>query len=163
MKAAVISLLLASAPNSSEPVVQTASEQVYLGELQESQGLKRGTLVTPNDYPARALRNEIEGTVNLLLLVAPNGRVAYSSVIGQSDQMLAAAAQEAVGRRLRLNFQGHEGKYVWVRLPVIQFRLGGCGEEPAKTPPLPDALVVTRECLVRKFDHPINDPSLLGP
>jgi TonB family protein len=164
MIAAVISLVMAGAPNTAGPVAEAASEQMFLGELQESQGLKRNSVVVPNDYPARALRNGIEGTVTLLLLIAPNGRVAYSSVVGPADPMLAQAAQEAATRRVRgLHFKGHEGKYVWVRLPTVQFRFGDCGGELAKTPALPGAIVVTRECVVTSMGPPITDPSLLGP
>jgi Gram-negative bacterial TonB protein C-terminal len=133
--------------------VNAHSDQAYFGELTEKERLRRD-FVLATDYPIKAMRTGVEGTVSLLVLISPEGRIVHSSVIGQADQRMAEVVQVVATRRLRkLHFDGQPCRYVWARLPTVQFRLPPCmNRGKDETPGIPGAIVVTAKCIEVLYD-----------
>ncbi|HEY0014628.1 MAG TPA: hypothetical protein VGB79_17435 [Allosphingosinicella sp.] len=89
--------------------------------------------LTPDDYPAHAMRAEDEGHVLLRGLIDPDGWLIYTEprIGGQPQDLLDHVRRLYAGRRLPpVDRSAAPGTpYVWVNLPVFQFRLQDEGAE----------------------------------
>lgn len=108
-------------------------------------------ILLDDDFPVRALRREIEGVVEAWAVIGPDGRVLLVEVVGTPDAALAQAVITTVTRRLRRSFTEHPGRYVRVRLPLIQFRLLPCDGTRAPDDPAPGAVLVQAQ---QRCNHP---------
>lgn len=94
-------------------------------------------LITADDYPTRALRNEEQGSVTIAARFGPDGRFSALEVIQSSGHVvLDEAAVKAVHRRFRprldnMTLGGYNGNEVRVPMLVVDWRLSdapGAGE-----------------------------------
>jgi Gram-negative bacterial TonB protein C-terminal len=129
---------------------------IEFGLVGEAQGLRSGFIVA-DDYPAKALREEQQGVVAARMLIAPNGRAVLGEILRSSGPMLDQALIRNAIRRLRLKFPDHVGRYVWVRLPDVQFRLKQCVTGDALEPVQQGAVLVEAECRIEiVMDKPVS-------
>ena len=119
---------------------------VDLGLVGESNNFTGGFILS-DDYPPAALRNGEEGVVSMTLLVAPNGRGIQAVVTKGASKLLDAEVAKLAARRIaKLKFRDHPGRYVRVRLPDIQFRLGPSCGDAAPAAIVSGAIVVDGHC-----------------
>lgn len=112
------------------------------GLLNEANG--KIDIISPNDYPSRAVREDREGLVTLSLIFGPNGRLFDAVALGSPDPVLAEVVRAAAIRRFRnIKFAGKEGRFVRATMPTVQFRIAGCDQSFPLTPELPGVIVVT--------------------
>lgn len=103
-------------------------------------------LVTENDYPTRAMREEMEGVVTGTAIIGPDGRVVLVEIAGSPDPLFAKTVSGLIQRRLRRPYPEHPGRYVRVQLPPVQFRLPECMTDEAPTAAVPGAILVEAQC-----------------
>lgn len=138
-----------------------AEEFARAGGLIDGGTLKTADLtriVTNDDYPARALREEREGVVESEAIIMPDGRARMVIVTGSSEKALGDEVRKLVMRRLRAkNLLPVAGRYVRVKLPPIQFRIHPCPNQRPITPAVEGALLVEGFCIPRPdMDVPIS-------
>ncbi|MFM5906897.1 MAG: hypothetical protein ACKOPO_04830, partial [Novosphingobium sp.] len=63
-----------------------STNAINIGELRFAKNIEN--FVVANDYPSRALRAEIEGDVRILALFSPEGKIVYSTPVGQANSDL---------------------------------------------------------------------------
>lgn len=91
-------------------------------------------LVTANDYPSIAIRQEQEGAVGLAALFGPDGKFSDLVILNPSGvERLDEAARRTVLRRLQPDFKalilkGFSSNNVLAPLPVIEWKLSRVGE-----------------------------------
>lgn len=107
-------------------------------------------ILTANDYPVSAMRREIEGVVEAWAVIGPDGRVVLIEIVRSPDAALAQTVTTIVTRRLPRSFAEHPGRYVRVKLPLIQFRLLPCDGMPAGAGPVEGAVVVEARQICRR-------------
>lgn len=104
--------------------------------------------IIDDDYPVRALRDELEGLVDLLVLVGPNGRAVHAVAIRSDHAILADAAMTSAKRRARFEVTDSlKGRYFWQQLPTIQFRISGCPVPHKPSAVIASAIQVTGRCI----------------
>ncbi len=107
--------------------------------------------ITPNDYPARALRQERTGVVRATAVFGPDGRVFLIEIVGSSGSPhLDQAVRATLTRRMRRTWPEYPGRYVRVKLPPIQFRIIHLDGDPPAAPVKGAVLVDAKEirCLI---------------
>lgn len=110
------------------------------------------SFVTVNDYPSRALREEVEGIVEIDVIFAPDGRALDAIVTRSAAPALDRMVVELALRRLRLRDipalagPSFEGRYVRVTLPPVQFRLIPCSTGAGLSPAVAGAMTVNAVC-----------------
>jgi TonB family protein len=114
-------------------------------------------IITPNDYPSRAIRNEEEGRVEASVIIAPDGRIVGSFVTQSSGSaILDSEVLKVTTRRARLMSRSRPGRYVKAKLPPVVFTLNRCEKEPPPTQQPAGVLVVVGECFIEIVsDRPI--------
>lgn len=138
-----------------EADIARAGGAVDFGLVGEAQGLRRDFIIA-RDYPAAARRQELEGVVSARLLIAPNGRPLYGTIITSAGAILDDSVLRNAIRRVRLKFAEQDGRYHWVQLPDIQFRLAPCTPGAPVAPLRPDAVLVEAECRIVVQNLPIS-------
>lgn len=115
-------------------------------------------IITNDDYPARAIREEHEGVVESEVIITPEGRVLMVVVIRSPDRTIGDEVQKIVMRRLRVkNLLPVPGRYVRAKLPPVQFRIRPCPGEGEMTPAIEGALLVDGWCIPRpNLEFPIS-------
>jgi hypothetical protein len=105
-------------------------------------------IMTADDYPPSAQRNEEAGIVEASVIIAPNGRIVGGVVTHSATPALDAEVLKAFGRRARqLNFPAFPGRYVKAKLPPVQFKLNPCNMPSASKIETPaGALIVEAQC-----------------
>ena len=86
------------------------------------------------NYPSRALRQEIGGRVELGVVFGPGGDFHSLQITRSAGQLLDGAAKKGIQRYMRprlkeMKLAGFEGQYVYAPLPSIEFHIGKRGEE----------------------------------
>lgn len=93
-------------------------------------------LITPNDYPSRALREERTGMVTLAARFGPDGKFASVDVVRSSGSAnLDQAAASTVARRIRpklaeMTIEGFQGREVMVPLLVVKWDISDQAGDP---------------------------------
>lgn len=120
-------------------------EVSYLDGIHNS----KRSFITANDYPTRALREAREGFVSAEILLSPGGKAIEVFAIEGSDPSLTRAVSRSAMRRLRLRvLPAHEGRYIRVKIPKVQFRIIPCSnEDRPTTPEEPGAIIVNAKCI----------------
>ncbi|WP_088310265.1 hypothetical protein [Novosphingobium sp. B 225] len=107
-------------------------------------------LFTPDDYPLRALREEVEAVVQGWAVISPDGRAVDVQVTSQPEggtiTAIVATTRGIIQRRLRRPYAEWPGRYVKVQLPPIQYRLPECGTGKPPTAAVPGAIVIEGTC-----------------
>ncbi len=103
-------------------------------------------LVTGDDYPTRALREEIEGVVESTAIISPEGRIVLIEVTSSPNDSMARMVATTLQRRLRRPYAEWPGRYVRVKLPPVQFRLPECTTDAPITPAIPGAILIDGAC-----------------
>ena len=108
-------------------------------------------LFLPDDYPTRALREEVEALLQGWALIGPDGRavdvqLTSTAPSGPTVDQIVKTAQGILQRRLRRPYAEFPGRYVRVTLPPIQFRLPECTTNVPLTEAPPGAIVVEGSC-----------------
>jgi hypothetical protein len=125
--------------------IARAGGAIDYGLISTKNGLNPA-LIGPDDYPARALQQQEEGVVSARLLVGPDGRAIEGIIMQSASPRLDEAVIRTTIRRFRLKMPEYAGRYVWVQLPDVQFRLPACEEGQAVQPIQPEALLVEGYC-----------------
>ena len=92
-------------------------------------GRLSATLLTENDYPTRALREEQTGAVTLAARFGPDGKfVALEVVDSSGSALLDNTAAQAIQRRLRpklseMTIEGYSGREVWVPILIVDWQI----------------------------------------
>jgi hypothetical protein len=112
-------------------------------DLKTTEGLRFG--MSNYDYPTRAIRNEEEGLVSVTVIVGPDGKaIKVDQATGAWPSLVEEVSKIALRRT---HLKGYEGRYVRVRLPDVQFRLGDCEKDRPPTQAPPNTIVVTAICI----------------
>ena len=121
----------------SKPVIRVVpgwGEMVDLGEWPTDMFVRAQALFTNNDYPTRALREGQEGIVESWVVVAPNGRAAQVGIVRAPSKLIGEMTLGLLQRRFRVKFPQRPGKFVRVKLPPIQYRIGDNCDNNPRTP-----------------------------
>ena len=103
-------------------------------------------LLNTNDYPVRALREEVEGVAQSTAIISPEGRVVLIEITSSPHDAMAKMVATTIQRRLRRPYAEWPGRYVRVKLPPVQFRLPECTTNAPITPAIPGAILVDGQC-----------------
>lgn len=100
-------------------------------------------IIVGDDYPARAIREELEGLVEGEIIVSPEGRVIDVTIDRSFAPYFNDLIRKTMARRLRAhNLPQHGEHFIRFRLPTIQFRMPRCEQSAPVTPAVEGALVV---------------------
>lgn len=112
-------------------VVPGWGEVVDLGQWPPDMLVRAQNLFRGDDYPMRALREGQEGIVESWVVVAPNGRAAQVGIVRAPSRLIGELTIGILQRRFRVKFPQWPGKFVRVKLPPIQYRIGdNCDNNP---------------------------------
>jgi hypothetical protein len=112
----------------------------------------RQLTVSDDDYPAAADRARVAGTVRLMAIFGPDGRLLWVDPGPGEPSVLRRAAVGLWRRRVLRDvvLEGHRGQYVRVRGPTVEFRLPRCVDGVAQPLPPADPGVVTMDADCRR-------------
>jgi hypothetical protein len=110
----------------------------------------RSLSVSGDDYPAAAARARVAGTVRLMAIFGPDGRLLWVDPGPGEPSVLRRTAVGLWRRRVLrdLVLEGHRGQYVRIRGPTVEFRLPRCDAGVAQPlpPPDPDVITIDGDC-----------------